>query len=325
MKKKIYLYTIDVESPPNWVVKNAFSKTFELVGHLDWVNKSKEIGLTETHKMFIQEIKDKKPEYCFLQIQNKSNMPLSVFREASKYSKLIHWTGDVRGDDEWLNWFIEVGEHCFLTLFTNDFHPKILRDKGLNSDYLQIGFDNIWYNKHENISITETPPDIVFLCNEYGYFPESDYRVNAVRSLINHFGDRFKLFGFGWDKHGIKSEYVRNDVEYSYYNLSKIAISISNFNLSRYYSDRLLRILGCGGALALSHRFKDSDKEFNEDKEISIFDNIDELIYKCEYYLNPENETERKKIVDNAYDKAHSFCSWHYRTLELQKLIEKYD
>lgn len=325
MKRTIYLYTIDVESAPNWVAKNAFSKTFDLVGHLDWVKKSKEVGLEETHKLFIREIKEKKPEYCFLQIQSKSNMPISVFEEASKYSKLINWTGDVRGDEEWQNWFIDAGKYCFLTLFTNDFHPHILRQKGVRSDYLQIGFDNVWYNKKDEIKRDFESPDIVFFCNDYGDFPESGYRVNAVKSLINHFGDRFKLFGFGWDKHGINSQYAKNNVEYSYYNKSKIAISISNFNLNRYYSDRLLRIIGCGGALALSHNFSGFEKEFVEGKEFCVFYDIEDMINKCEYFLNPINESERKTIVQNAYNKAHSYCSWEHRTLQLNSLIDKYE
>jgi spore maturation protein CgeB len=158
-------------------------------------------------------------------------------------------------------------------LFSNNSDPEIIRKAGFNSDYLQIGFDNVWYNKRE---LTPNMPEIVYLCNEYGTFPESAYRVEIVKSLMANFGDRFKIHGAGWDRHGIKTNAVNNHVEYSLYNSAKIAISVSNFNLSKYYSDRLLRIMACGGAVAMSHDFKDLKTEFTPDKDIVVFIGEDE-------------------------------------------------
>jgi hypothetical protein len=314
----LILYPINIESAPNWVIRNSFAKHFSPFEEYDWVNIAKTHTLPKAQQNFIEILKQKRPDYCFMQLQNPINMDVATIREMAKYTKIINWCGDVRTTKEWYDWFISIGKEIFLTLFSNETDPQILRDAGVNADYLQVGFDNVWYNRKAIVS----SPDIVYCANDYGNFQLSRYRADVVRTLRNEFGDRFGIFGSGWEKWDIVTTPIANELEASLYNSCKIAISVSNFAFERYYSDRLLRIMACG-AFPLSHNFSGVEKDFKPGVDIGVFSDLDDLVKKCHYYLsNPEQRT---TIASNAYAKAHRDCTWDVRCVELIKLINKHD
>jgi spore maturation protein CgeB len=99
----------------------------------------------------------------------------------------------------------------------------------------------------------------------------------------------------------------------------KIAISHSNFNHSKYISDRLLRIMGAG-AFCLSHRFDDYQELYTEGKDIVTYSNTADMIDKCKYYL--ANEAERNKIASNGYDLTHKLYTWDSFVTNLIKICE---
>lgn len=318
-KTTMALYPIYMgDVPPHFSLQKAFEKYFDCFTY-DWVNIAKTKGLPQTQKAFVELLKEKKPEYCFMQLQNPINMSVSVVREMAKYTKICNWSGDVRQTPEWYKWFEDIGKEIHLTLFSNNTDVDIMRERGVRADYLQVGFDDGWYYKKEK---KEGYPEIVFCCNDYGSFQLSAYRVEVVKALQKEFGERFKIFGSGWEKHGIKTHRIANVEESDMCNNCKIAISVSNFRFKRYYSDRLLRIMGCG-AFPLSHDFEEMGKDFTEGYDIVTFKNIDQLIDKCHYYLN--HPLERNAIAENAYKTAHSKCKWDNRCEELILLLEKYE
>lgn len=314
------LYPINVESAPNWVMRSAFERHFTPCYHYDWFNLAKTKGLKQTHEDFIKFLWSTRPEYTFMQLQSEAAMDVATIKRMAKFTKIINWTGDVKNEQPWYRWLVDIGKHIHITLFTNQTDVKILREHGCRADYLQVGFDNVWYNKKQP---TATGPEIVFCANEYGHFPLSNFRVNAALALKKEFGDRFAVYGNGWEKYGIRTRAIKNVEEAQLYSNAKIALSISNMNLERYHSDRLLRIMACG-CMPISHDYPGFDKDFTDYKNIVVFDSINQLLSSCMYYLTNGQE-QRQIIADNAYINAHTNHTWEVRCQQLIQLLKKYN
>lgn len=316
MKKSIVLYIISTETAPNFVIRNAFRDHFEPCYEFDWVNIASQVGLHEMHRQFIVLLKTYRPDYCFMQLQDPSKMSVEVVREMAKYTKIIHWTGDVRNSVLWYDWLAAIGREVHLTLFSNETDAEKLTAIGVNAGYLQVGFDNIYYQRRARI---EGWPDIVFVANDYDMFDLSHYRQHIVLAMYKAFPREFRVFGQNWHRWGISTESISSALEAECYNSCKIALSVSSFNYKRYHSDRLLRIMGCG-CFPLSHEYPAIAKDYTIGTDIETFADPDELIEKCNYYL--QHHEERVSIGANAFVTAHSQGTWHVRCKELKKLLQ---
>jgi hypothetical protein len=322
-KKSIIICVINEEAHPNYVVRKAFGANFNLLLDYDWYGLYKSnVPISDIWDDLKSQIQLLKPDYLFMQIQNPNGLEAHYVEKFASLTKVINWTGDVRGSKEWMNWFVEIGKHCFLTLFSNECQAEQARELGINADYLQIGFDNIIYNRQS--TILENSPEIVFCANEYGIFDCSHERVAAVLALKEEFGERFLVFGNGWHQYGIQTRAVNNVEESALYGSAKIAISISNFCIKRYFSDRLLRIMGVGGAIALSHNYPSISEDFFIGEQLDVFNNVPQLINTCHFYLDNQNEPERALTARSAYEYAHNYGTWQFRCEELLILLKKY-
>lgn len=315
MKKSIILYIISTETAPNFVIRNAFREHFEPCYEFDWVNAAWQVGLHNMHLQFIEKLKIHRPDYCFMQLQDPSKMDVGTIREMAKYTKIINWTGDVRNTNLWYEWMAAIGREIHLTLFSNESDAEKLTAMGVRAGYLQIGFDNIYYQTRTRINGW---PDIVFVANDYDIFDLSAYRRELVLAMYKAFPGRFRVFGEGWHRWGIATEKIGNTLEAECYNSCKIALSVSAFNYQRYHSDRLLRIMGCG-CFPLSHAYPGLEKDYTPGFDIETFSNFEDLFEKCEYYL--QNDEERTRIGTNAFVTAHTKCTWNVRCKELKKLL----
>jgi hypothetical protein len=318
IKKTILLYLISSETAPHYVIRNAFQEHFTVVCDYDWRRISAISGHAAMHRDFINTLSSHRPDYCFMQIQNPAAMDIPAICEIAKYTKIIHWSGDVRNTAEWYNWMAAIGNEVYLTLLCNETDVEIMRKRDIRADYLQIGFDHIYYQRR---TLIKGWPDIVFVANAYDLFELSEYRTETVLAMYKAFPGQFRVFGDGWKKFGITTEKIDNGLEAECYNSCKIALSISNFNYSRYYSDRLLRIMGSGG-FALSHDFPGLEKDFTPGYDIVTFSDHEDLFEKCRYYL--ANDHERNAIAANALLTAHSKCTWDIRCRELDVLLNHY-
>lgn len=320
MKNSLILYPINYESAPNYVIRRAFQKHFPIFDEYDWWNISNKKGLLQTQRDFLAILQAKRPEYCFMQLQGVENMSVEMIREMAKYTKIINWSGDVRDNNEWYDWFINIGKEIHLTLFTNMHDVYVLRDHHVRADYLQVGFDDVWYDRQAKLPGKH--PEIVFCANASGTYPLSQYRKEVAFSLREEFKDRFQLYGLGWEKHGLTDiSYLRNQEEAYVYNQAKIGISVSHFSLARYHSDRLLRIMGSGAA-TISHYFSGIEEEFEIGTDLFYFSNIPELIDLCRYLLSIDYV--RLRIANAGYKKAHEECTWDVRCKQLIELLNKY-
>ena len=283
-------------------------KTFGEYRQLDWT-KAKDPG-----NALIEMAKEFKPDFIFAQVQRENILTKEVMKKIS--APLINWTGDVRYPLP--QWFKDIGHNC-LTLFTNQTDMEQMRAEGFDSDYLQIGLDETHFNPFRGK--IENTPEIVFMANNYGVFPLSNYRYQVANLLKQKFGDRFQLYGRGWPKEfGAININGNTEREAQIYSSCKIAINISHFNYSRYSSDRLLRAMG-SGAFVLSHKFEDMNMDYTPSQLRTFADNA-ELIAQVERYLKEDEQ--RQTIAANGCMHVRKKATWHSRIIELRKLLNKY-
>ena len=266
--------------------------------------------------VLLQRVIECKPDVVFIQTQQEDILDPNFARECAKLSFVIQYSGDVRHITP--SFYKQIGYNIQLTTFSNMVDVRSCLNDGIKSEYLEIGFDPNIYKYREMVKTC----DVVCMFNNYnGQFPLSDYRFYIVHRLKSHFQERFKVFGFGWN--GIESGNFNSSQldEAIMYNNCKIAINCSHFNFERYASDRMLRILG-SGTMCLSHNYEGIEQDYIVGKDLDIFNNTDELISKCEYYLN--NEAERELIAKTGNIKTHSNFTFMNMADNVKNLYEKY-
>jgi spore maturation protein CgeB len=283
-------------------------KEYREISYTNYVENNKGSNLHFEHYA-IMDIHEFNPDIIFIHAQSPDvlNDRLLMYLHQRNDIFKIGFSGDVR--DPLPNFYIKYGNHINLSLFTNDNDVEKCRQKGVNSDFIHVGYDTNIYT--DNGTVIENHPEIVFMGNNYGNnFHLSNDRKNMVDFLYSSYGSQFVVYGEGWKNivPNSKSLMFSHYEEAMAYRSSKIAINYSHFNYSRYSSDRLNRILGCG-CFCLSHNYLNIEQDFIPGKHLDIFNNLDELKQKIDYYLKDENL--RKLIAKNGNKKIEQ--SYTYR------------
>lgn len=303
---------------PHYTIQRAFEAHFDCIT-FDWHNRSKKIGLRRTWNEFLGLLRTKKPKYAFMQLQNPINMDVRMIRQMSKYTKIITWCGDVRGEENWYKWHKDIGKEIHLSLFSNNTDVEKMRAQGIRADFLQIGIDHNWYYPDGR---EKSGPKIVYSAHHYGIFQLSKHRLECATVLKEEFGDDFKLYGRAWPKEIFGNVTISGcHEEAEAYRSAEIALSVSNMNLKNYHSDRLLRIMACD-CLALSHDYQGVEEDWDIGNELVIFTDPKDLVDKCKQYLSDKEEAVR--IRQNALKAIDQRCTWDYRMIQLKQLLEKY-
>ena len=76
------------------------------------------------------------------------------------------------------------------------------------------------------------------------------------------------------------------------------------------------------GCLVLTQDYHEIENEFIVGYHLKTWTEIDELVAKCQYYLNHRDEA--IEIGQNASEYVKQYCNWDYRMAELKTLINKY-
>lgn len=255
-------------------------------------------------------------DIIFAQIQTPDVITVDLAKKMSAYrKKLFLWNGDVREQIE--QWTLDLAPY-FTALWSNDTDTQTMKDMGFKSEFMNVIFSPTKYNPKGYVEKREP---ILFFANNYwdNYtkkhkFPLGKERQDMAMFLIENYGKDFGLYGFGWD--GLETGNINDDciLEASIYRGAKIGINYSHFNYSRYSSDRLFRIMGCG-ILCLTHNFKDIEKDFEVGKHLVTFDSLEDMKEKIDYYLT--HEEEREKIAKAGCEYVHK----NYGTGKLYKTI----
>lgn len=292
----------------------ALRRALESLGEyreFDWIAEEKAGPLMMRSKL-LNLARDFVPTVTFMQIQRDGLLERSDV--ACIPGLVFNWTGDVRQPTQNL---FSLYSPFSIGCFSNEAQAAELRAKGARAEYLQIGFDDTVYTPK---GPPMTCPEIVFMGNDYGTtFPLSAKRWEMAVWLTNRYGSRFGVFGkfpgavgnFSYDKHA----------EAAVYRGCKIAINLSQFELERYSSDRLLRGMG-SGAFMLSHHYPGIEKDFTPGIHLETWKDFEELTAKIDRYLV---DPQRKTIAEAGCSRVHLRHSWQARvTNDLTKLIGKY-
>ncbi len=278
---------------------------------LDWT-ALRRLGIPTINQRVMEAVKNIKPDLIFMQLQTEGILTVQTLKAINSVP-VINWTGDVRQPTP--DWYKKTGKNIELTLFSNEYDVEVLKKEGIKSGFLNIGFDN---KKFTPLGKKEKSAEIVFMGNNYSKrFPLSDFRYKMVHHLRKTFGNRFKVYGTGWD---FKTESLMGDLEKeaAVYRSCKVAVNLSHFNLERYTSDRMFRIMG-SGAFCLTHNYKGLEKDFIDGEEVVAWNEIKDLEVLIDYFL--KHEKQRQKIAKNGCDKVHQEHTWNKRVEQLEQLL----
>ena len=310
MKKKLLHIALGNHNTGLW---KAFDNNFE-TKHYNWSEDSTDIQ--KVNQKILQYHNSFKPDVVFMQIQKEGIIDIETAKKITKSSFTINWTGDVRYPLP--QWFIDLGKHISITLFSNMKDVLLSRKAGINADFLQVGFDPEVFTNYGAINKT---PAIIFMGSNYiqnNKFPLSQYRIDLVNKLYQTYGNDFMVYGGNWEQVVPNSVFLKQHEESMAYRSCKIAISLSHFNYGRYSSDRIFRLLG-SGAFCLSHNYEGIENDFIIKRHLDNWNDLDELIGKINYYW--KNDYERNLIAKEGCKFVRENCTWDKRMFELKKYI----
>jgi spore maturation protein CgeB len=294
-------------------LKRGLDSVFECM-HFDWTPFQNRIGHLQEQILSMCELFE--PAIIFMHIQSEGIVLPETLSKLIKSSMIFSWTGDVRHPLP--QHYIDTGRLITSTLFSNQTDVEIARPLGITADYLQVGFDKEHFSPLGRIGTGYS--DIIFLGTNYlsHPFPLSSLRHAMCIRLKHEFGGAFQIYGDGWSgmANGLIHKY---EEEGAAYRACKIAINLSHFAYSRYSSDRMFRILGTG-AFCLTHRFPDIEQDFDVGNELVVWEDLDDLVRKCEYYL--ANPVERERIALNGCFKARTEYTWNHFASNLSQIAE---
>jgi glycosyltransferase involved in cell wall biosynthesis len=269
-------------------------------------------GTPNINEVIRQKIDKDCPEIVWMQIQRRDIVSLETLAYIkAKGCFIINWTGDKR--EQVPSWMIDSAPHLSLTTFSNQEDVDKCKAIGINSAFLEIGYDETIYTPNG----PKVPaPEIVFLGNNNGKFPLSPLRVQMVNLLSEKYGTRFGVYGSGWSHYPRNvGNYMGNQAgEAQLLRSAKIAINLSHFDC--YSSDRLYRALG-SGACVLSHRFGGCER-FQNEEELVLWDDLADLVKKIDRYL--EDEDERKRVAFNGNQVALNNYTFQHMAENIKEL-----
>jgi len=105
--------------------------------------------------------------------------------------------------------------------------------------------------------------------------------------------------------------------------INRCKITLTSNNRFKSLSMRYTETLGCGGFL-MADKPDDLDLlGLADEKHLVIYKNLDDLVDKAKYYLNPKNESKRHKIAMQGMEFVREHHSCERRVQEMTKIIKE--
>jgi spore maturation protein CgeB len=246
-----------------------------------------------------------KPDVTFLHIQRPGVITQELACLLTGF--VINYTYDVVLPIP--QWYMDIGAHIDTTIFCDEKGVFDFRAMGYESDFMHVGYDHLVFRPNGSVG---DYGDIVFLGNHYSdkqMFDLTKFRYDMVDQLKTVYGDRFKVYGNGW-RYNDGNLMYREAKEAECYRSCKIAINVSHFDLERYTSDRMFRIMGSGG-FCLTKWYPGIEKDFTDGVHVRVWKDLDELQTLVDYYL--ENEDERLAIASAGNKYVSEKLTWENR------------
>lgn len=145
--------------------------------------------------------------------------------------------------------------------------------------------------------------------------------VNRLRAMSPHvYGDA------GWKELLQEGPVFKGPIDYRkelnlLYSASKINLNVSKFQLLTSVNQRVFDAPACGGFVLTDYR-RDVFDLFDTDKEIAVYDSMDDLEQKAIYFL--ENEEERSARARNTRKRVLSDHTYVKRMKRMVTVVEEF-
>ena len=173
--------------------------------------------------------------------------------------------------------------------------------------YLPVGFDS---EIHKHVDMEGMP------CAETVFIGTCHQGREYLRNL-----EQVQIFGNGWERTGLVTFPLYKDEKCEMYSGAKVALNMHNKNES--LNMRFGEILNCRGAIQLCDNIEGPKQlGFVPEEHYVTYNDAKELEELIEYYLDPSNEEERKRIVEAGYQAIQSHA-YKNRMKVMLEIIKK--
>lgn len=276
-----------------------------------------------TRQALIETAKRFKPDLVYCQIQHTviiDRDSLQAIKTFVPNVKIVQYTVDIRASIQ--NSYYNVSKICDMNLICSTQQLQMYRDNGVpNVHFLQVGYGPELYTP-ESEPKKEYDYDTVFVANinTVDQYPGHSERIDAVYALKKEFGDRFGLFGNGWNRElkPVRPIDITRVVE-EVYSKSFSCISISHFNeVDHYFSDRLLHCMASSRP-TVSWHFPKYESYFVDGCDLVIAKGPEDIVNKVKYLL--ANKDKANFIGMNGAAKVFAEHTYLSRITEMLDMI----
>jgi spore maturation protein CgeB len=293
-----------------------FIPALQNLGHevifFESLDKSKYSDFSDMNRQLLKTIDAEKPDivFCVLMTYEIWLETLQLIREGSS-AALVHWATDD-------SWKYEQASRFLAPMF--DLHATTYRSAMRKAE--QDGMENFVLSQWAADSSRMKPPLNSDQCRYQVSFVGSTYgnREQWVEQIRQR-GIPIEAFGYGWPNGPVSAEDVARIMRESRVSLnfadSGIVVEAGKAVRSRQIKARVFEVPGAGGLLA-TERADFLEDYYLEDKEIIVFDDIDDLVEKIKNLL--ANPDKRDSIARAGFSRTKSDHSYEKR---FKSLIEE--
>lgn len=249
-----------------------------------------------------------------------------------------YWDGDIyhkifKPLPNEVNRLIKVVDVCFWCGF-DSITRKLSKKNRKDFRYVPLSTDErfakeikIYKSNTDNVMY-----DIVMVGNfiskkiPYFSFPGSKYRKEIADYIYDKIGDKFAVFGYGWD-----TKYAKGMIPFEEqcraYHSAKIAIGVNNLFADYYFSNRLPISLSCGKIMLHNYEhgveniFNDSGFDYFFKDKYSLWQMANSLLQKTNSELN-EEATKYQKF---ASEKIATYNNLDFMIMVLKDYYSKHN
>jgi spore maturation protein CgeB len=231
-------------------------------------------------------------------------------------SPIVIWFPDPISNFQKAMFFIAGYDHLF---FCDKYIVNKLKEEfDLNTHFLPQCFNP---NKHKNITSLNTADSKKYKCditNAGNIYPS---RAALYKHLTKY---NFKMWGFPpaiWMKvpeldDMLMKKSVFNEEKSKAFKAAKIVLNNLHPAVIDGINKRSFEICGTGALQIISDR-EVVYELFEVGKEIVTYKNLEDLINKIDYYIDPVNNKEREKIAEAGYKRAINEHTYENRLTQL--------
>lgn len=146
--------------------------------------------------------------------------------------------------------------------------------------------------------------------------------------ILNDLSDKYKVVFYTRDKkldELSRNINIKNEVNYEngelsrIYKNSKICVNISLHCIETGLSQRIFDVMASGGFLLTNYQ-EELEDFFEIGKDLEVFHNEEELLYKVGYYI--EHDRERERIIQSGRKKVEKNHTYKRRLSEIMRIVD---